>query len=169
MGVITNDISLRRLTDILREVADCHKMLKGFEVGEEAAKGYSDDNEAGTGKQELAYPYLWVDYGSVGYEVGDGRNFSTKTYNMRLFVADKQYENIKSDKDIMSDTEGILSDIVQYLLGEPSLKKVIIAQGSITALPAREETKDNVYGWVLDLPIRVASAFCHSDLPIVPK
>ncbi len=168
MAVITNEISLRRLTDILREVADCHSMINGFEVGEEAARGYSDDDEEGT-KGELAYPYLWVDYDSAGYEIGSGRNLSSKTYTMRLFVADKQYDNIKSDKDIMSDTEQILSDIVQYLLQEPSLKKVIIAQGTITALPAVDATKDGVYGWILTLPIKVAYHFCASDVPIVPK
>lgn len=165
---LTNDISLRRLTDILREVADCHSMINGFEVGEEAARGYSDDDEAGT-KGELAYPYLWVDYDSAAYEIGEGRHLSSKLYTMRLFVADKQYENIKSDKDIMSDTEGILSDVVQYLLTSPALKKVIIAQGSVTAIPAVDATKDGVYGWILTLPIKVAYHFCHKDIPVVSK
>lgn len=166
---LNDGISLRRVTDILKEVADCHKMINDFEVGEEAARGYKDDNEDGDGRRELKYPYLWVDYGSAGYDVGTGRTIGAKIYTMRLFVADKQYENIKSDKDIMSDTEGILADVLQYLLSHPDLRKVIIAQGVLTALPAVEETKDNVYGWILNIPIKVAYPFCHTNLPFEVK
>jgi len=160
-------ISLRRVTDILKEVADKHKMINDFEVGEEAARGFKDDTEEeGTEPSELKYPYLWVDYDSVQYEIGTGKNLSSKIYAMRLFVADKQYDNIKSDKDIMSDTEGILADIFQFLITHPTMKKVIISQGTSTAIPAVDATKDGVYGWILTLQIKVAFPFCYTDLPI---
>lgn len=168
MAIISQDISLRRLIDILRNLADCHKMINGFEVGEEAARGYSDDNEAGT-KGELEYPYLWVDYVNVGYEIGAGRNLSSRKYLLRLFVADKQYDNIKSDKDIMSDTEGIMGDIIQHLLTFPDLKNVILDPGIYNAIPAVDATKDGVKGWILDLPLKTPNKFCHTDLPIEVK
>lgn len=165
---LNEGITLRRVTDILKEVADKHKMINDFEVGEEAARGFKDDVEGTSEKpHEMNYPYLWVDYDSAGYEIGTGRNISSKVYTMRLFVADKHYDNIKSDKDIMSDTEGILSDIIQYLLTHPDMKKVIIAQGFINALPAIDATKDDVRGWIAPIQIKVAYPFCHTDLPII--
>ena len=53
---LPENISLNNITDLLKEIAQKHNMLKGFEVGEEASRGYSDKE-----KKELEYPYLWVE------------------------------------------------------------------------------------------------------------
>ena len=165
------DVSLRIITDKLREIANCHEMINGFEVGEEAVKGYSDDDEAneGKGNKELSYPYLWVDYDSTSYDIGEARSISSKTYSMRLFVADKQSDNIKSDKDIMSDTEGILSDIVQWLLSKEELRKIIVPNGRINATPTIDGTKDGAHGWSCTIPLKIPYVFCIENLPITPK
>jgi len=161
---LNENVTLNRITDILKEVAECHSMLCGFEVGETAARGYSDKE-----KKELCYPYLWVDYGDTLYNVTANRTISDKVYNMRLFVADKHSDNIKSDDEIMSDTEGILSDVIQWILTYPELKKILVSVGTISATPAREATKDDVFGWIATIPIRIPYKFCYSDLPIVEK
>lgn len=162
---LNGSISLNNITDLLRELADCHKMIKDFEIGEEAARGYSDKES-----RELKYPYLWVDYGPTNLNINQ-RRVSDKTYNLRLFVADKHYDNEekKIDDEIMSDTEGILSDVVQYILTNKDLKRVMINDGVIQMQPAREETKDDVFGWFAVVPIRIPYQYCASELPIEQK
>lgn len=163
MADLNDGVTLNRITDILKEIADCHEMIKDYDVGETASRGYNDGE-----KRELNYPYLWVDYDSTSYNVAQGR-ISDKVYNMILFVADKHYDNIKSDDEILSDTEGILSDVIQWILTKPELKKILVSVGTISARPAREETKDDVFGWIATIPIRIPYKFCWSDLPITPK
>jgi hypothetical protein len=157
---LPENLSLNNITDLLKEIAEKHNMLKGFEVGEEAARGYSDKE-----KKELAYPYLWVDYGTTNLNVNNGR-ISDKVYNLRLFVADKHYDNIKSEDEILSDTEAILSDVVQWVLTHPDLKRVMMPNGSISLNPAKEATKDDVFGWFGQIPFRIAYKYCYQNLPI---
>jgi len=161
---LPKEITLNVITDKLKELADCHQMINDFEVGETAARGYSDKQ-----KKELIYPYLWVDYAPALLNIGQSRRISDKIYNLRLFVADKHTDNVKLDDEIMSDTEGILSDIISKVLEDPELKNIIINPGTITLTPAREETKDDVFGWIASVPFRVPYKFCYKDLPIIDK
>ena len=85
---------------------------------------------------------------------------------MRLFVADKHYDNIKSEDEILSDTEAILSDVVQWILTNPALRNVLIPVGTISLQPAREGTKDDVFGWFGTIPIRISYKYCYQNLPI---
>lgn len=157
---LPENISLNNITDLLKEIAQKHNMLKGFEIGEEASEGYSDKE-----RKELDYPYLWVDYAAASLNVSNGR-ISDKVYNLRLFVADKHYNNIKSADEIMNDTEAILSDVIQWVLTNPELKGILMPAGSISISPAKEDTKDDVFGWFGSIPFRIPYKYCYNNLPI---
>lgn len=155
------DITLNKIVDIIKEAADCHVMLNDFHVGEESAQGYNDES-----KSELEYPYLWVDFAPSNYTVSNQKIIQDKVYNIVLFVADKQFDNIKNDVEILSDTESILCDVIQYILTHPNFKQFTSPVGSITINPGRDGTKDGVFGWTATFPIRVRYSQCHNTLPI---
>ena len=112
------DITLNKIVDIIKAAAECHTMLNDVFVGEDSSKGFNDKE-----KRELNYPYLWIDFAPSSLVISDQKIIQTKVYNIVLFVADKQYDNIKNDVEILSDTEGILSDIIQYVLTNKELKE----------------------------------------------
>lgn len=156
-----NDITLNKIVDVIKAAADCHVMINDFHVGEDSSKGYNDEANA-----ELKYPYLWLDFAPSSLVVSEQKIIQTKVYNIILFVADKQYDNIKNDVEILSDTEGILCDIIQYILTHPNFKLFTTPAGAISMQPGRDETKDNVFGWTATIPIRVPYKHCYSTLPI---
>ena len=157
----TTDITLNKIVDVIKAAADCHTMINDFHVGEDSSKGYNDDEN-----RELIYPYLWMDFAPGSYEIGQARQIQSKTYNIILFVADKQYDNIKNDVEILSDTEGILSDVIQYLLTKPELKQYMVNVGTITPNPGRDDTKDGVFGWTATIPLKVPYKHCYTSLPM---
>jgi len=155
------DITLNKIVDIIKAAAECHTMLNDVFVGEDSSKGFNDKE-----KRELNYPYLWVDFAPSSLVISDQKIIQTKVYNIVLFVADKQYDNIKNDVEILSDTEGILSDIIQYVLTNKELKEYTTASGSIPVTFGRDATKDGVFGCTATFPIRVRYIHCANTLPI---
>lgn len=161
---INEAITLNRITGILSEAADRHQQIKDFSVGERSDIGNSDE----TG-DELKHPYLWVNYGQAILGIGSSRQIQYKIYNMSLFVADKHYKNIVNNaRDIASNTQDMLTDIVTYLLGHEDLRRVIVMdQGEIACEIQRSPEKDDVFGWACTIPIKVPYNFCATQLPIV--
>ena len=155
------DITLNKIVDIIKAAAECHTMLNDVFVGEDSSKGFNDKE-----KRELNYPYLWIDFAPSSLVISEQKIIQTKVYNIVLFVADKQYDNIKNDVEILSDTEGILSDIIQYVLTNKELKEYTTASGSIPVTFGRDATKDGVFGCTATFPIRVRYIHCANTLPI---
>lgn len=157
----TTDITLNKIVDKIKAAAECHKMLNDVFVGEESAQGFNDKE-----KRELNYPYLWIDFAPANLVISQNKILQTKIYNIILFVADKQFDNIKNDVEILSDTEGILSDIIQYMLTNPDLKQYTTQAGTIAVTFGRDGTKDGVFGCTATFPVRVPYSHCYKTLPI---
>ena len=167
---VNDNITLKRVLDVIREIADGHDMLAGFSIGDAATRGHDKGQESKTDTpdepKELEYPYLWADPSSAGFEIGQGRAISSKLYSISLFCADKHSDNAGNDTEILSDTEGILSDIIQYIATHPTLRMFGLPVGVISANPSRHATIHEVYGWEAIIKIKVPYKFCHSNLPI---
>ena len=163
---VNDRITLNRVLDVIREIADNHEMIADFSIGDAATRGHNKGEDQDDEPEELDYPYLWADPASAGYEIGQNRSISAKLYNISLFVADKHSDNAQNDTEILSDTEGILSDIVQFIATHPTLIQFGLPIGTIQANPSRHDTIHDVYGWEVIIPIKVPYKFCHTDLPI---
>jgi len=154
-------IDLTKVFDIIKEAATKHEMLADSAVGDEATRGYSKDEN-----EDLQFPYLWARPLPSQYQIGQNGSMVAKNYIIEIFIGDKHEDNARNDEDITSDTESILSDIIQYLANHPELRKLQIPTGIITASPAFHATKDEVFGWFANVTIRVPYNFCVSNLPI---
>lgn len=167
---VNDNITLNRVLDVIREIAGNHEMLAGFSIGDAATRGHEKGQESKTDTpdepKELEYPYLWVDPIPSQYEIGAARSISAKIYNISMFCADKHVENAGNDTEILSDTESILSDIIQYIATHPTLKSFGLPIGNISASPSRHSTIHEVYGWEAVVQIKVPYKFCYSNLPI---
>lgn len=162
-----NGITLNRVLDVIKEIALAHTNLGDghFSIGDAATRGHikgeEDDNP-----RELLYPYLWADPASTQYEIGQSRQIASKIYQISLFCADKHSDNAQNDTEILSDTEGIISDIVQYIAGSPLLKQYGLPISVLNANPSRHTTIHEVYGWEIIISIKVPYKYCYNSLPI---
>ena len=164
---VNEGITLNRIFDLIREIANDHGNLgpNHFSIGDAATRGHDkgeEDDDAG----ELEYPYLWADAAPSQYEIGQGRVISAKIYQISLFCADKHSDEAINGTEILSDTEGILSDIVQFIASSPLFRQFGLPIGNISLSPSRHETLHEVYGWEVVVGIKVPYKFCHTDLPI---
>jgi len=164
---LNDNITLNRILDVIREIAGGHKNLgpNHFSVGDAATRGH-DKGEESDNPKELDYPYLWADPAPSQLEIGAGRTISAKIYNISLFCADKHSDDAQNDTEILSDTEGILSDIIQYIASSPLLRQFGLPVGNLVMNPSRHTTIHEAYGWEVVIQIKVPYKFCHSELPI---
>ena len=119
--------------------------------------------------RELLYPFLWWDFSGTTYTIApDSRGISYKLYNMSLTVLGKAVPNAAGGltKDVMSDAEQILADVVQILSTSPELKQFRINQANISLTPTIDENKDGVEGWTCVVPFKIPYTFCYTSLPI---
>ena len=164
---INDNITLNRIFDVLREIADRHQMIADSSIGDDATKGHDKDNDSVDPEPgEMAFPYMWVDVVGVGLDVGTGKSINAKNYTIKIFIADKHLDSARNDQEILSDTESILSDVIQFLLTNADFRKFSTNVGIINSTPARHATKDEVFGFEADILIRVPYKFCSGSLPI---
>ena len=163
--MIDENISLRRIFDVIKEIASKHKMLADNDIGDKASRGSSKGQEQDETPRELKFPYLFTDTAGTDLEVGQGGSIQAKTYKINLFVADKHSDNAKNDVDILSDTNSILTDLIMYFSQNPTLKKYIIGIGTTTLEAARHTTIQEAYGHQCILHIKVRAAVCWELLP----
>lgn len=148
--------TLNDIVDNLEALASSHLMLEDFNCG----------NTADIATMELNYPYLHVDYSNTNYAFGTGRGIGFKIYTMTLIVLDKISTNITDSAEIMSDTEGILSDVVQFISTDSTMRDFRIQTTDINALPVSDNTTDGTQGWTCELGFKVPYDWCASSLPI---
>ncbi len=161
-----DNISLNRIFDVIQEIAERHKMIEDNDIGDVASRGSSKGQNDDTKKpRELDFPYLFTNVIAVSYEVGASRTVSAKTYQINLFVADKHSDNAKNDNEILSDTESILSDLIQYIVQNQRLREFIVGIGVTNADPARHTTIQEAYGFQAVLSIKVKASICWELLP----
>ncbi len=162
---VDDNISLRRIFDVIKGIADKHKMLADNDIGDKATRGHSKGQEQDETPRELDFPYLFTDTAGVDMEVGQGGSIQSKTYKVNLFVADKHSDNAKNDVDILSDTESILSDVIMYITQNPTLREYIIGIGTTALEHARHTTIQEAYGFQCVLAIKVRASICWELLP----
>jgi hypothetical protein len=154
--------TLNNIIDKIEQLADQHEMLEDHGNGHTANVGQSLDEN-----RQLLYPYLWTDYKDTKYILSKNqRGIAFKLYSFSVMVLDKYSPNVKNSQEVMSDTEYILSDIVQKLVNDRKLREFQIDVTAITALPVRDEDKDGVEGWLAVVAFKIPYQFCHKNLPI---
>jgi len=163
-----DNISLQRIFDVIREIADNHKMIEDNNVGDIASRGTSKGQEKDDEEKkprELNFPYLFIDYVGSSLEVGRSMNVQAKTYRINLFVADKHSDNAENDEDILSDTDSILTDLIIYITQNKTLNKYIVGIGTTEIQPARHVTIHEAFGCQCTLSIKVQASVCWELLP----
>jgi len=156
--------TLNNVTDKLDELAGKHPMINDVGSGHTTDIGTKREE----GGRELVYPYLWYDYKDVRYVVTKNqRGIAYKLYTFQFMVMDKYTPNQINSKEVMSDTEGILSDFIQKLVNDRSLKEFIIEEGTIAGTPVRDDEKDGVEGWLIPLAFKIPYSFCAKNLPFL--
>lgn len=163
--MIDENISLRRIFDVISEIADNHKMIEDHDIGNKASRGSSKGQDGNGVPRELKFPYLFTDVAGVDLQVGQGGSVQAKTYKINLFVADKHSDNAENDTDILSDTESILTDLVMYLTQNRSLREFMVGIGTTALEPARHTTIQEAYGFQCILAIQVKASICWELLP----
>jgi len=77
MAEIKVNSTLNRIFDVVKAMAENHKMIADCSIGDAASRGTSKGKEDEDKKpRELEFPYLFVDANGVGVEVGQGRKCS---------------------------------------------------------------------------------------------
>jgi len=153
--------TLNNIIDRLERLADSHLQIQDFNCGNTADIGTKTEDG-----RELKYPFLHVDYSNTNYAFGTSRGIGYKVYTMTLIVLDKISTNITESAETMSDTEGILSDVVQFISTDSTMRDFRIQTTDIDALPVADNTKDGTQGWTCELGFKVPYNWCASSLPI---
>lgn len=152
--------TLNQITDRLEQLSVDHHQINDF--------GHGDTSEIGTHQgRELGYPYMHIDYAETRYAFGNNRGIGYKIYTMTVLVVDKITPNIYNSPEVMSDCEGILSDIIQFVSTDSTLRDFRIETADITADPVSDEDKDGTEGWVARIPFKIPYSYCATKLPFV--
>lgn len=153
--------TLNKVFDLFKSIVAQHEMLNGFGIEEDPTRGYDKENG-----EELSYPYCFINPMPIRYQMNtSGAGIAAKEYTIKVFVADKYYANAKNGEDILSDTEQILSDLVQWVSTNRDLRKFQL-RADIRPTPVRHQTISDVHGWEADFVIRVPYKLCYNHLPI---
>jgi len=161
-------VSLQRIFDVIREIAEKHEMIEDNDIGNEAMRGHStgqNKDEPEEQPHELLFPYLFTDVVGTDLTVGASGFVQAKTYKINLFVADKHNSHAKNDEDILSDTEAILTDLIIYINQNQDLREFVIGIGTTSLIPARHTTIQEAFGFQCVLNIKVKAATCWELLP----
>jgi len=158
------DKTLNNITDRLKLLSEEHLMLQDFNVGDTADIGTESENG-----RKLKYPYLHIDYANTNYSFGTGRGIGFKLYTMTLVVLDKISDSITTSTESMSDTEGIISDIIQFITTDSSMRDFKIPVSSIVASPVADNTNDGTEGWTCQVGFKIPYGFCSSQLPFIKE
>ena len=145
--------SLNQALNALQTIANNHLQLKGSFVFCDVA-----DLEA---KNELKYPLLWADVIPA--------QFGTKTIdlNLQLTCVDMVSKGLENEKDVLSDTLQILSDVVTTIRQDPSYFDMFIISESLSATPIKDHYQDEVAGWVCNVTLQIENAYDLCAVPIV--
>jgi hypothetical protein len=141
------NISLNQIVKKLKTISQSHLQLKGFRFCDIA------DLEA---ESALLYPLLWCD---VRPSI-----FSTKVValSIQISVLDIVKKDLSNEKDVLSDTLQIISDVVAELRN-PS--EDFIINDSVTATPIKDSYQDEVAGWNCTISIEVANPYNRCEVP----
>ncbi len=144
-------MTLNQIISKIQTQAESHKMVGKFAVGAEF--DFAVD-------EVKYYPLVWL--------VPNGFTFNTEqrlvTYNFAMLVMDRQFESSSNAIEVLSDTAGIIIDIVTLLKRNVTDADFeILVSG--TAEPFFDSRTDVVAGHGLDFTINTPYLESYCDIP----
>lgn len=153
--------TINTLTDALKQFSLDHEQLKDFGLGHTSNIGKSLEEN-----RQLEYPYLWIDYSDTRYSIASVKGIYEKLYTMSITILDKYSPNVKNSSDVMSDTEGILSDVIHFFMTSQAIKDFRINLATLTAQPTRDGDTFGAEGWTTLISFKIPYHLCNSNLPV---
>jgi len=143
-------MTLNQIIQIIQSQADSHKMVNKVAVG--ADYDFAVD-------EVKYYPIVWI--------IPNGFNFSTDNrtvdYQFAMMVMDRKWEDDSNTIDVLSDSAGIILDIVTLLRRYESNFEMIV---NGTAEPFFDSSTDVVAGHAIDFTIRTPYLESYCDIPV---
>lgn len=145
----------------MKALAVAHPMINDYGNGHTSDIGFNREEN-----RELDYPYLWTDYVDTQYILTqNARGIAYKLYVVSVTIMDKYSPNIKNSQEVMSDTEGLMADMIQKISNDPALREYRIQMTTYRGQPVRDEEKEGAEGWTAPLAFKIPYEYCHSNLP----
>lgn len=150
-------ITLNNITDILKNIARDHIMIKDY--------GYGD---LGSGKFNLKMPYLWIQ--PLSQSTINDNNTQQAVYSIDIFVCDRITKGDDNSEEIISDTNFILNWILSYFKTSKEIKNMGIKITNNDLEIFTSKTDNNLNGWVVNVKFRIPINYsaCDGLLEICP-
>lgn len=136
----------------LRGIARSHAQVASFGDGE-LWEANGNPRNAGS------YPELWCV--PVSAEVGE----NTLVYTLRLLCYDLVSPGEENERDVLSDTLQVLSDVVRTLRWNADAHEEYAVLGSPLMEPFTERLSDSVSGWSGEVRLEVSLGPNDCDVP----
>ena len=144
-------MTLNQIIEKIKTQAESHKMVGKFAVGAEF--DFAVD-------EVKYYPLVWL--------VPNGFTFNTEqrlvSYNFAMLVMDRQFESSSNTIEVLSDTSGIIIDIVTLLKRNVTDSDFDINVNG-TAEPFFDSKSDVVAGFGIDFVINTPYLESYCDIP----
>jgi len=144
-------MTLNQIIEKIKTQAESHKMVGKFAVGAEF--DFAVD-------EVKYYPLVWL--------VPNGFTFNTEqrlvSYNFAMLVMDRQFESSSNTIEVLSDTAGIIVDIVTLLKRNVTESDFDINVNG-QAEPFFDSKTDVVAGFGLDFVINTPYLESYCDIP----
>ena len=143
-------MTLNQIIRIIQSQAQAHKMVNKVAVG--ADYDFAVD-------EVKYYPIVWI--------IPNGFNFSTDNrtvdYQFAMMVMDRKWEDDSNTIDVLSDSAGIILDIVTLLRRYVANFEMIV---NGTATPFFDSSTDVVAGHAIDFTIRTPYLESYCEIPV---
>ena len=133
-------MTLNQIIQKFKTQAESHQMVGKFQVGQ--------DFDFAVEEVEY-YPLVWL--------IPNGFTFDSEnklvTYLFTLIIADRQFESGSNTNEVLSDTAGILLDLVTLLKRNYINDEDFQIIANATAEPFADSRTDVVAGYAIDLQV----------------
>jgi hypothetical protein len=145
-------MTLNQIIEKFRTQAESHKMVGKFQVGQ--------DFDFAVEEVEY-YPLVWL--------IPNGFTFDSEnklvTYLFTMIIADRQFESGSNTNEVLSDTAGILLDLVTLLKRNYINDEDFQIIANSTAEPFADSRTDVVAGYAIDLQVNTPYLESYCDIP----
>ena len=145
-------MTLNQIIAKIKTAAESHKMVGKFAVGAEF--DFAVD-------EVKYYPLVWL--------VPNGFDFNTSgrlvSYRFALMVMDRQFESSSNTIEVLSDTAGVLIDLVTLLIRNNRLDEEFEMVVNGTAEPFYDASTDVVAGFAIDFVVNTPYLESYCDIP----
>jgi hypothetical protein len=145
-------MTLNQIIAKFRTQAESHKMVGKFEVGQDFDFSV---------EEVKYYPLVWL--------IPNGFQFDSEnklvTYLFTLIIADRQFESGSNTNEVLSDTAGILLDLVTLLKRNYINDEDFQIIANSTAEPFADSNADVIAGYAIDLQVNTPYLESYCDIP----